>query len=409
VRGIIVTGGEFPQGSSARRARIFKKALSFHGLQTEILIGFPRLSIKDYQFLETGELAVLKPIDQFQLPEKKTNRFFFSSLFDKLKAGYNIRKFILRTSINFVITFPDFFTNIFISGLCKRKKILLIVERLDENRRKFIKNKTLMDYLAAAYDDLSDNILKQRNVMLFVISSYLEKKYSKKFPPIKIARTPPSMIDIVEFDRYLNNSLEEQIPSDVYESLNSTKVKFCFAGSCIFTNGLIFTLECLAEIKKQGFDFSYYLVFHKGFTSQIQTKIIELGLEKNTFIINGLYPEYIPAFYKQMDILVLPEMGAEVADAGFPGKTSEYLASGKAVISTKFSNLDDYLINRKNCLMSNIGDKKQYVENLKELLIDKALRVFIGQNARLTAEDHFGYKQAILPIVEAISNNSKIQ
>jgi glycosyltransferase involved in cell wall biosynthesis len=408
VRGIIVTGGEFPQGSSARRARIFKKALSLYGLQTEILIGFPRLSFRDYQFLETGEYAVIKPIDQFQLPEQKSNRFIFRSSWEKLIAGYNIRKFILRTPLDFVITGPDIFVNIFITGFCKRKGILLIIERGDENRRKFIENKTLIDYLVAIYDNLSDTILKQRNVMLFVVSNYLEKKYSKKFPSIKIVRAPPSMIDIVEFDIHSNNSLEGQIPSEVNKSLHSKKTKFCFAGSCVFTNGLIFTLESLYEIKNQGFDFVYYLVFHKGFTSQIRDKIIELSLESNTFIINGLYPEYIPAFYKLMDILILPEMGTEVAEAGFPGKISEYLASGKAIISTKFSNLEDYLIHRQNCLMSEIGDKAQYVENLKELITDKKLRICLGKNSRITAEKHFRYENAILPIINVISNNAPI-
>jgi hypothetical protein len=59
--------------------------------------------------------------------------------------------------------------------------------------------------------------------------------------------------------------------------------------------------------------------------------------------------------------------------------------------------------------MSTIGDRTQYVENLKELLIDKKFRIFLGRNARLTAEKHFGYKNAIAPIVEAISNNSKLR
>lgn len=408
LRGIVITGGEFPQGSSARRARIFKKALSFQGLQTEILIGFPRLSLKDNRFLESGEHTLIKPTEQFQIPEQKTKRFIFRSLFDKIIVGYSIRKYILNTPLNFVITGPDLFTNIFITRVCKKKNILLIIERLDENRRRFVKSKTIIDYLGTIYDDLSDNILKQRNVMLFVISSYLEEKYRKKFPSMRIERTPPSMIDILEFDTCSNNSLKGQIRDDVYDSLNSSRIKFCFAGSCVFTNGIIFTLDCLAEIKSKGFDFVYYLIFHKGFTSQINDKIIELGLESNTIIINGLYPEYIPAFYRYMDVLVLPEMGLEVAEAGFPGKTSEYLASGKAIISTKFSNLDHFLIHGQNCLMSPIGDRTQYVENLKKLITDIDKRMILGKNARVTAEMNFDYQNAIIPLVEVIRYETKL-
>jgi glycosyltransferase involved in cell wall biosynthesis len=405
VKGIIITAGEFPQGSSARRARIFKKALTHHGLETHILIGFPRLTLKDYQFLEDGEITVIKPRGQSQLPEQKKDRFFFRSFKEKLLTGYNIRKYILKNKPNFVIIFPDYFTNVFITRLCRRNKILIILERLDENRRKFVTQKTLIDILGSVYDSLSDNILKKGDAMLFVISTYLEKKYYKKFPFIKITRTPPSMIDIEEYDSHSNNSLKEHISIDIYNSLEDRKIKFCFAGSCVFTNGLIFTLEQMSELKKQGFEFSYYMIFYKGFINQIQDKITELGLENNVFIIKGLYPAYIPAFYRKMDILVLPEMGIEVAEAGFPGKASEYLASGKAIISTRFSNLEDFLIHKNNCLMCNIGDKTYYIENLKALLTDQELRVFLGNNARLTAENQFDYKRAIIPMVQSISDN----
>lgn len=405
MKGVIITGGEFPQGSSARRARIFKKALSIHELQTEILIVFPRLSMQDYKKLEPDEHAIIKPIDKLQLPEDKTNRFIFLSLFDKVISGFKLRRYILQTTPSFIISTNDFFTNIFILRLCKKKKILLIVERLDENRRKFKKNKNLIDYLGTIYDDLSEIILRQSHVIIFVISSYLENKYRQKFPLKIIQRTPPSMIDINEFDQYSNNALVGQVSSEVYDSLNSSKIKLCFAGSCVFTNGIIFTLESLSELKKTGIDFIYYLTFHKGFTSQIKDKINELGLENNTFIINGLYPEYIPALYNHMDILVLPEMGYEVADAGFPGKVSEYLASGKSIISTRFSNLEDYLIHENNCLMSSIGDSPQYIENLKRLATDENLRIKLGNNARKTAEKYFRYEIAIQPIVDAISNN----
>jgi glycosyltransferase involved in cell wall biosynthesis len=101
----------------------------------------------------------------------------------------------------------------------------------------------------------------------------------------------------------------------------------------------------------------------------------------------------LPAFYKNCDILFLPEHGNIIANAGFPGKTAELLASGKPIISTKFSDLELYLRHDDNSLLSEIGNQKTYTLNLKRLLDDEQLRQRIGKNARLTAENFFDFKK----------------
>ena len=112
-------------------------------------------------------------------------------------------------------------------------------------------------------------------------------------------------------------------------------------------------------------------------------------------IYHGIPHNYIPSLYDSSDILVLPEQGNVVANAGFPGKVGEYLISGKAIISTNFSDLSFYLINDYNCMISGIGDHLTYIKNLKTLIYDKEKRINLGNNAIKTGLKYFNYSDAV--------------
>ena len=96
----------------------------------------------------------------------------------------------------------------------------------------------------------------------------------------------------------------------------------------------------------------------------------------------------------------MPEQGDIIANAGFPGKTAELLASGKAILATKFSDLPLYLTNGVNAMISEIGDHITYAQNLEKLIVDKMQRDSIGAHARETALKMFSAKNAINLYVE---------
>ena len=110
--------------------------------------------------------------------------------------------------------------------------------------------------------------------------------------------------------------------------------------------------------------------------------------------------EYIPARYKQAEVLILPEMGKEVAQAGFPGNTAEYMSVGKPIITTDFSNIKDVLQHEYNCLMSPLGDDAGYQKNITALLDDETLRFRLGKNAVESAVKTFDYRESTKTMIE---------
>jgi glycosyltransferase involved in cell wall biosynthesis len=129
----------------------------------------------------------------------------------------------------------------------------------------------------------------------------------------------------------------------------------------------------------------------------------KLGIDKQVHIFEDVPFQYIPAIYKKSDVLILPEMGKEVANAGFPGKTSEYLAAGKAIIATDFSNIKDVLKHEKNVMISPVGDVPLYSENFVRLITDSSLRDYLGRNAIQTAIEKFDYRKGVMPLVEELT------
>jgi glycosyltransferase involved in cell wall biosynthesis len=286
---------------------------------------------------------------------------------------------------------------------CKKKKIKCLIDVVDEISKLDSEDKlTILDRIAIFNKKLFEKFILPRIDAVFVISSYLEKKYKKAYNQLPIKRSVPSLIDFNNFKK--NESIDiSGIKMDGLEILYSEKIKFAYAGSVVRTNGIRFFLECAAQLKNEHkFEFLVLFFIVIGNPEKITSICRELDIESNVAIFPCVLHRYLPAIYKHADILFLPEHGDVVANAGFPGKTAELLASGKPVLSTVFSDLTEYLIHEYNAMLANIGDHKKYIENMRRVLIDRKLKETLSKNAIRTAVERFDYKQCVKPFIEEI-------
>lgn len=397
---LVVFGrGQFPISSAALRMRMWAKGLNANGVNTEIIIAYPAPTEKDIKESLENEHFVLS------VHNGKNNSI--KNLYNKLIGTFKAYKLLNRKykNIDAILLYGlGYLEGILVYKFCKKNNIKYFAERCDENRQLFANRKISFTEKLAMYNDLYfDKYIANKLDAYFVVSSYLEKKYqSKKFNKLKVKRSSPVFVDIEEFNRLSENDLENIIEIDT-TIFNSKKVKIFFAGSCNHTNGIFFFLKCASELKKrEHLDFSIILIFHSGNVEEVKNYCTNLGIEEIVAILPKLPWRYIPALYKKVDILVLPEMGDVIANAGFPGKTGEYLASGKAIISTDFSDLSVYLKNGFNAMISPIGDEERYMQNLKSLILDAELRKTIGENAVKTAKEYFDYKFGVLPLISEL-------
>jgi glycosyltransferase involved in cell wall biosynthesis len=397
--GLIIAESPYPMGSMSIRIRMWAKGFLENNVLVKVFIVAPRPTKYAIENAEPYVVFALPPTYK----TTKNTKLLFS--YQRIIGLVHLWKYLIKEKdLSFIIiAWPNILLGTFLLLFCKKNNVKLFFDKGDENGRMIDKNNTsLLDYLAKLNQKYFNKYVIPRVDVMFVVSSYLEKKYNKLYPALKIKRSLPTLIDYNEFLENQKNDILD-IEQKGYEIFKSEKPKVLYAGSCERTNGLFFFLEIAAQLlihEKISFGIIFILV--DGDIDEIKRYCVRLGISHNVTFLNPVLPKYMPSIYKAVDILVLPEQGTIIANAGFPGKTGEYLASGKAILATIFSDLTDHLKNGYNAMLAQIGDRETYCNNLKRLILDEGFRAELGLNAIKTVQEDFDYKQGVLRYIEEL-------
>jgi glycosyltransferase involved in cell wall biosynthesis len=88
-------------------------------------------------------------------------------------------------------------------------------------------------------------------------------------------------------------------------------------------------------------------------------------------------------------IFCMTRENSKFANAGFPFKLGEFLASGKAVIATNVGDVPNYLFNSVNAMVINPNAVEELIDALLFLIENPDKRRAMGTEARKTAEHFF--------------------
>ncbi len=388
---IFLGAGKPPIGSWHQRIKMLHKGFSDAQYRFIHLVPY---------FAPTyASLKISPPYIHYCLkPVKKRKRNIFTllkSIWGTVKAAVYIYKaknvaFIIIPGLNFLQGFAGLMA-------AKLKNIRVYAEIADEYAFLNTEQKRSAIDRLAKYNQLAyEKFILKKVSKIFVFTSYLENKYKKMFPhKNNIIRTTPSLIDLKTYDALINENIKDIAQPNI-SLLDSDKLKFVYAGACNRTNGLFFFLDAAAKAKHQhGHDFLIFFFMAYGNVDKVVRYCETKKLTENVFFFEPVPFRFIPAIYSKADILVLPEHGNIIANAGFPGKTSELLASGKAILATNFSDLKYYLKNTDNAMIAEVGDSETYLKNLLKLLTDDSLRKQIGIKGRQTALQYFNCADGI--------------
>ena len=122
--------------------------------------------------------------------------------------------------------------------------------------------------------------------------------------------------------------------------------------------------------------------------SQLKDKVVLTGAKSSTEI-----PSYLAG---AKGIIMTPQ--EDYPSGGFPTKLGEFLASGKAVITTNVSELPDYL-NNKNAFIFPPGDDALIEKAMLDVIKDEENAKLIGKAGRETAIEHFNIKSHINDLI----------
>jgi len=90
-----------------------------------------------------------------------------------------------------------------------------------------------------------------------------------------------------------------------------------------------------------------------------------------------------------VDIPCVPRVDSLCANAGFPFKLGEFLASGKPVVASRVSDVEKFISDRRDAILTKPGSVDELVSGIRYLLENIAGAIQIGVNGRKKAVEKF--------------------
>jgi glycosyltransferase involved in cell wall biosynthesis len=168
-------------------------------------------------------------------------------------------------------------------------------------------------------------------------------------------------------------------------------IKIFYGGSFGRKDGLEYLIKAFGEVSLVHPTAELILtgLGHKQDMDRVNNEINK-NVNKHMIIYKGFLS--INDYYKQLnecDIFCMTRVNSKFANAGFPFKLGEFLATGKAVIATNVGDVPNYLFNGVNALVINPDSVEELIDALLILIEHPEKRQALGIEARKTAEHFF--------------------
>ncbi len=218
---------------------------------------------------------------------------------------------------------------------------------------------------------------------VIVISKYLEEKYKKL-----IGKTTKLILI----------PISASIPEHSFKKTSWNKpLQIVYSGSYGKKDGV-------------GFLIKAFLLACKASKVEMKLNLLGKGSNKNeimkyrndpNIIIHGYVSDIkYYKFLKDADILCMTRVGSRYANAGFPFKLGEYLATGNSVLASNVSDIEYYLSDKRDIVLTEPESIQSIKEGILYLIEDFSRAKNIGIN---------GYKKALIFFNEKLNGKKFIQ
>lgn len=204
-----------------------------------------------------------------------------------------------------------------------------------------------------------------------VLSEYLVKRFEK----ISQGKIPVINIPI---------SASVKNPDRVKQSFNEP-VTFSYSGSFGNKDGLSFFIQAFKNISDKYPNCILYLS-GKGNDPQLYLKNYT---KDNIKYLGYISDEEYYSLADNSDILCMTRTNSKYANAGFPFKLGEYLATGNPVITSNVSDVSMYLENGKDAIIVDSENSEQLTQSIDYLMSNPEKAFEIGANGRKKALKFF--------------------
>ena len=244
-------------------------------------------------------------------------------------------------------------TLFFIFGIAKYLNTKVILERSEHPLRKYQST-----FITQKIGKLKSKLETMLCDGIFCISQYLIDFYKSKDVNRKKLFLVPSTVDPERFD------IQSKSPLPYKYIVYCGTLTLAKDGVDILIKSFSLTLEKHPEL--------HLVLIGKGDSTNQETLIkelvSELKINKKVFFTGQLPRTEIASYLNNAHILALARPISMVADAGFPSKLTEYLATGVPVVVTEVGDIPVYLNDNVNSFLSEPNNVEAFAAKLDFVL-----------------------------------------
>src|SRR2546427_1499539 len=134
----------------------------------------------------------------------------------------------------------------------------------------------------------------------------------------------------------------------------------------------------------------------------------ELGIENHVYLLGRRPFQQMPEIIAAADVCINPYLPEVRSVFAFPSKIAEYMAAGRAVVTTDLPGTRSILGRDSGALLV---DPQNFVDSVRTLLIDDEVRLQHAERCRQFCEDNFSLESVSKKfenvLVEAVSQQAK--
>jgi glycosyltransferase involved in cell wall biosynthesis len=127
----------------------------------------------------------------------------------------------------------------------------------------------------------------------------------------------------------------------------------------------------------------------------------DLSLEDTVHFTGWIEHQHVPAYLAAADIAIYPYRDTLINRAKCSIKILEYMAMGKAIVTTRVGQNLEYLEHGQSGILAEPGDAGAFAQALIQLLADPALAHRLGQSAAQRVRDQFTWSRHVRTIEQA--------
>jgi glycosyltransferase involved in cell wall biosynthesis len=380
---LFIVNQPYPLGmAGSKRIRLFAESLAQRGNAVELII-------RDNGNYINSPFGKVNNVSFSTLTTRVRNKFIFRLLHSSLLFFRVLKTHFKHDSkerILFIYGDVDIhcLPAFLLAHYLKYKPILDVVEDRSLTDEKI----NIRTRLNLAFKDFFLPIVLKRCAAIITISKYLEKKYQDY--------NCPSIVKLIPISA-TNLSRSKQNDSLVADST----VTLTYCGSFGLKDGINFLLSAFKEVNKVSTNIQLKLI---GEPSAKVFQKYDISNYENIIFTGYLNEEDYWDELANSNVLLMTRTNSNFANAGFPFKLGEYLATGNPVIATKVSDIECYLIDREDAFLIEPSSTESIKLAILEVLSDLDYAKNIGLNGKRKCKEFFDPTKNNLKFLQLIDD-----